>query len=52
MSARKRISAEQRKENRKEVALAVLKNVPAHRARCVTLPIWYGAWKCSKRWAF
>lgn len=28
MSARKRISAEQRKENRKEVALAVLKNVP------------------------
>lgn len=29
MSARKRISAEQRKENRKEVALAVLKNVPS-----------------------
>ena len=29
MSARKRISAEQRKENRKEVALAVLKNAPS-----------------------
>ncbi len=29
MSDRKRISAEQRKENRKEVALAVLKNVPS-----------------------
>ncbi|HBN83214.1 MAG: 50S ribosomal protein L22 [Dysgonamonadaceae bacterium] len=29
MSSRKRISAEQRKENRKEVALAVLKNVPS-----------------------
>ena len=29
MGARKRISAEQRKENRKEVALAVLKNVPS-----------------------
>ena len=28
MSARKRISAEQRKENRKTVSLAVLKNVP------------------------
>ena len=28
MSARKRISAEQRKESRKEVSLAVLKNVP------------------------
>ena len=28
MSARKRISAEQRKEARKEVSLAVLKNVP------------------------
>ncbi|MEN6588092.1 MAG: 50S ribosomal protein L22 [Proteiniphilum sp.] len=29
MSARKRISAEQRKENRKEVSFAVLKNVPS-----------------------
>ncbi len=29
MSARKRISAERRKENRKEVALAVLKNAPS-----------------------
>ena len=29
MSARKRISAEQRKENRKEVALAVLRNAPS-----------------------
>ncbi|MFA6703163.1 MAG: 50S ribosomal protein L22 [Dysgonamonadaceae bacterium] len=29
MSSRKRISAEQRKENRKEVALAVMKNVPS-----------------------
>ncbi len=29
MSARKRISAEQRKANRKEIALAVLKNVPS-----------------------
>lgn len=29
MSARKRISAERRKENRKEVALAVLRNVPS-----------------------
>jgi len=29
MSARKRISAEQRKENRKEVSFAVLKNAPS-----------------------
>lgn len=29
MSSRKRISAEQRKENRKDVALAVLNNVPS-----------------------
>ena len=29
MSARKRISAEQRKATRKEIALAVLKNVPS-----------------------
>ncbi len=29
MSARKKISAEQRKANRKEIALAVLKNVPS-----------------------
>ena len=28
MSARKRISAEKRKESRKEVSLAILKNVP------------------------
>jgi len=28
MSARKRISAEKRKENKKEVSLAILKNVP------------------------